>query len=263
MDETSWKVFQEIEGKKGFLHWLWVSLTSDCCLFKIDPSRSRKAAQQLIGNGPVVVTSDMLNVYLNLGENVTNSWCWAHVRRYILKLMGFAPLKASAQQWLDRIDRLYHVNNQRLAASSEADFQKHDTKLRAAVAEFERLAKSYAKRAKHEEARKVFRMIDEHWSGLSLFVELPAVPMDNNASERALRNPDVGRKNYYGSGSSWSGELAADLFSIFATLELSGINPRTWLLEYLNAVACNGGAAPPDAASFLPWNSPPVHSLQS
>src|SRR5207249_3952659 len=34
---------------------------------------------------------------------------------------------------------------------------------------------------------------------LWVFVERPEVAMDNNAAERALRNPVVGRKNYYGS----------------------------------------------------------------
>jgi hypothetical protein len=38
--------------------------------------------------------------------------------------------------------------------------------------------------------------------GLTLFVDYPEVPMDNNYGERQLRNPVVGRKNYYGSGSS-------------------------------------------------------------
>jgi len=33
--------------------------------------------------------------------------------------------------------------------------------------------------------------------------------MDNNEAERRLRNPVVGRKNYYGNGSVWSGVLSA------------------------------------------------------
>ena len=33
--------------------------------------------------------------------------------------------------------------------------------------------------------------------------------MDNNTAERILRNPAVGRKNYYGSGSVWSAHFAA------------------------------------------------------
>ena len=45
-----------------------------------------------------------------------------------------------------------------------------------------------------------------HWQGLTLFVEDPDLPMDNNQAERALRGPVVGRKNYYGSGAQWSGE---------------------------------------------------------
>lgn len=262
-DETGWKIFQEMEGKKGFSHWLWVKLAKDCCLFTIDPSRSREVAKKNLPTEPVVLVSDMLKVYENLGDNVTNAWCWAHVRRYILKLPGYPSLKKSAQQWVARVDWLYHVNNQRLAARDPATFERHDRALRKSMNDFERLAKSYAKRARHPEAKKVFSMIANHWDGLSVFVEQSAVPMDNNASERALRNAVTGRKIYNGSGALWSGSLAADLFSIFTTLEMNGINPRVWLLEYLTAVAHNNGYAPHNAESFLPWNTPPLASLHS
>ena len=33
--------------------------------------------------------------------------------------------------------------------------------------------------------------------------------MDYNVTERAVRLPVVGRKSFYGSGSEWSGQLAA------------------------------------------------------
>lgn len=260
-DETGWKIFQEIEGKEGYQHWLWVTLTEDCCLFQMDPSRSREVAKRTIGDSPVIITSDMLKVYDNLGDNVTNSWCWAHVRRYLLKLGTRPELAKSATNWISKVDWLYHCNNQRLAANSEREFQLHDSELRKSIGQFERLAKNNAKRHKDPEAQKVFTMIAEHWAGLALFVEYPAVPMDNNLSEQALRNAVVGRKCYYGSGSCWSGDLAADLFTIFTTLEMNGINPRTWLFEYLTAVAKNGGRSPPEALNFLPWNAPPAHLL--
>ncbi len=63
--------------------------------------------------------------------------------------------------------------------------------------------------------------------------------MDNNAAERTLRGPIVGRKNYYGSSSEWSAQLSSYLFSIFMTLKLWGINPRIWLGGYLEACALN------------------------
>ena len=36
----------------------------------------------------------------------------------------------------------------------------------------------------------------------------------------------MARKNFYGSGSHWSGQLAAAAFSIFATLSMWKLNPR-------------------------------------
>ena len=78
--------------------------------------------------------------------------------------------------------------------------------------------------------------------------------MDNNTAERSERGPVVGRKNYYGSGSAWSGELAAILFSLFQTLCLWGINPRAWLTAYLSRCAEAGGQAPSKPEALLPWN---------
>jgi transposase len=77
--------------------------------------------------------------------------------------------------------------------------------------------------------------------------------MDNNAAERILRNPVVGRKNYYGSGSVWSAHLAAIMFSILQTMLLWGLNPHHWLSTFLQACADTGGQSPADLSSFIPW----------
>ena len=77
--------------------------------------------------------------------------------------------------------------------------------------------------------------------------------MDNNAAERALRNPVIGRKNYYGSGSVWSAQLAAGMFSVLQTVQLWGLNPHHWLQAFLQVCADNGGKPPSDLAGFLPW----------
>jgi len=80
------------------------------------------------------------------------------------------------------------------------------------------------------------------------------VPLDNNAAERAERGPVVLRKNSYGSGAVWAGQLAAMLFSVFQTLCLWNINPRRWLTAYLQACAEAGGRAPAQPEALLPWN---------
>lgn len=261
-DETGWKVFEEVEGKTGYQCYLWVTLGDNCTYFQIDPHRSRQVALQTIGTDPVVLSTDCLSSYHNMGDHVTNAWCWAHIRRSLLELSRHKGLHALSQAWVKRVDQLFHLNNARLSANSD-HFAVHHYELTVAVAEFERQSKRNAKRNMHPQALKVFKSIAKHWDGLTVFVRMPGIPMDNNASERALRNNIVGRKCYYGSGSLWSAALAADLFTIFATLEQNGINVRTWLAEYLHAVAKNGGRAPANATSFLPWNSPSATDLLS
>ena len=63
----------------------------------------------------------------------------------------------------------------------------------------------------------------------------------------------VGRKNFYGSGSEWSGQLAATMYSLLMTVKLWKLNPRTWLSAYLQACADSGNQAPQDINAFLPW----------
>ena len=97
-------------------------------------------------------------------------------------------------------------------------------------------------------------LIDKYLLYRPTYRLLPDLRAHGLDAERALRGPVVGRKNYYGSGAQWSGELSATLFSLFHTLERWRINPRTWLTEYLHACADAGGRVPADFERFLPWN---------
>ena len=81
--------------------------------------------------------------------------------------------------------------------------------------------------------------------------------MDSNTSERRARGAAVARKNFYGSGALWSGQLTAASFSIFATLALWGLNPRKWLTWYFEHCAAAAGKVPGDITMFLPWNLSP------
>jgi transposase len=107
-------------------------------------------------------------------------------------------------------------------------------------------------------ARKVLRMLQSYWPGLVVFVDHPWLDLDNNSAERALRPAVVGRKNYYGSGSQWSGQLAATLLSVLGTVRLWGINPRMWLQAYLQTCVHAGGKPPQDIDGFVPWRMDPT-----
>jgi transposase len=259
-DETRWLVFVEQQGKAGFGWWLWVFNSDDSVVYILDASRSHQVPEDHYpeqARGVLMV--DRYSAYKAMLQvkngTLVLAFCWAHVRRDFVRVgKGWPELHAWALQWLQRIRELYRLQRERLAHPGEPARQE---KLRQAVAAMQQqLGVELADAALRMPAGKVLRSLQEHWSGLTLFVDDPRIPMDNNRSERLLRGPALGRKNYYGSGALWSGRLAAALFSLLATLKLWQINPRLWLHWYLQSCAEAGGQAPKDIEPFLPWNLP-------
>jgi transposase len=257
-DETRWLVFVEQQGKVGFGWWLWVFNSNDTVVYVLDASRSHHVPEDHYppeAGGVLMV--DRYSAYkamlqVNNGTLIL-AFCWAHVRRDFVRVgKGWPQLHSWALQWLQRIRELYRLNRERLAHPQEPARQES---LRQTVAAMrQQLDAELADAALRLPARKALTSLQEHWSGLTLFVEDPHIPLDNNLSERRLRGAALGRKNYYGSGALWSGRLAAMLFSLLATLKLWRINPRLWLHWYLQSCAEAGGQTPKDIEPFLPWN---------
>ena len=178
-----------------------------------------------------------------------------------------------------RIGGLYALNKARLALACKPDaprqlpapfveldpermqppaYQQADLGLRQAVAEMEATRRAELAAADLRlPRRKVLQSLAAHWHGLIIFVDQPQIPMDNNGAERAARPAAVARKNYYGSGSKWSGDLLAMLMSLLQTLRLHRIDPRAYLTAYLEACANHGSKAPADITPWLPWNFVP------
>ena len=73
----------------------------------------------------------------------------------------------------------------------------------------------------------------------------------SNEVERMLRNPVVGRKNYYGNHSEFGGQFPAMMFTFCQSCIMNGINPDAYLAYYLNECARIGGV-PENLERFLP-----------
>jgi transposase len=257
-DETRWLVFVEQQGKVGFGWWLWTFNSDETVVYLLDASRSHQVPQEHYpAQASGVLMVDRYSAYKAMAQvkngTLLLAFCWAHVRRDFVRVgKGWPELHAWALQWLRRIRDLYRLHRQRLAHPAQPAGQDALRQARAALRQ--QLDTELADPALRLPARKVLTSLQDHWSGLTLFADDPRIPMDNNRSERLLRGPALGRKNYYGSGALWSGRLAAALFSLLATIKLWQINPRLWLHWYLQSCAEAGGQAPQKIEPFLPWN---------
>ena len=261
-DETRWMVFVVKEGKTGYRWWLWVFLGEDTVVFRLDPTRSHDVPEgHFPADANVVLMVDRYSAYKAMAQvklgNAVLVFCWAHVRRDFVKVgKGWPEHKAWALAWLRRIYELYCDDRRRRSVVADsAQFTEADAKLRQTVAAMQAQANAELSNPKlPTPCQNVLTSLQEHWIGLTRFLDDPRIPLDNNASERRVRGPAVARKNYYGSGALWSGRLAAMLFSLFATLNLAKINIRDWLIWYLQSCADNGGQVPVHIDPFLPWN---------
>jgi transposase len=262
-DETRWLVFEEMEGKQGYKWYLWVFRSESTVVYVLDPSRAAEVPEGHFGKEAAgILVVDRYSAYkamvLVKNGQLLLAFCWAHVRRDFLGVAKDWPKQHEewGLLWVDKIAELYRLNTQRLLVLEEPDaFGEADAALREAVSKMaEERKEELSDENLHQARRKVLESMEEHWSGLTLFVEDPTVPMDNNEAERRLRNPIIGRKNYRGSGAQWSGKLAIMLFSLFQTLLLWELNPRLWLIDYLTCCAENGCRPPENSAEFLPWN---------
>jgi hypothetical protein len=69
------------------------------------------------------------------------------------------------------------------------------------------------------------------WESFTRFLESGAVPMDNNAAERALKYPILGRKAWLFFGNQTAGETAAKLFTLTKTCNRLRIDPFAYLQD--------------------------------
>jgi transposase len=291
MDESRWEVFVETEGKKSHRWWLWVVVTNITRLYILSPSRSSAVPKEYFGYDEErkthawhqQVMADRYPGYGFLKVLLDLAYCWAHVRRDFLEERSEEKDRAWADLWVFRIGEIYSLNKVRLALGcvlkpmralpspfvkldaarmKTPEYQQADKRLREAL---EKMATTRGEELEGKDLRiprrKVLQSLEAHWHGLTLFVDHPQIPMDNNGAERAVRPAAIARKNFYGSGAKWSGELMAMLMSLFQTLLLHQVDPRKYLTAYLQSCADNGSRAPADIEPWLPWNFSSLQSL--
>ncbi len=259
-DETRWQVFELIEGKKTYRWYMWVFVSKQTVVYILDPSRATSVIEKHLDVVSVLILSvDRYSSYKSFAkdrERVILAFCWTHVRRdFLTSAKGYDELHVWGMAWVESIGNIFHLNNLRLKHEIDSpEFARADQVLRQALDRMEQQFESELTEENiHPEKAKRLNSIKDHWEGLQVFVDHPWIPMDNSEAERRMYTVALGRKNYYGSGSVWSGHFTASLFSIFQTLKLWKINPRKWLTQYLQACAENRGQSPPDLTCFLPW----------
>lgn len=270
-DESGWHLFIKIDNKENYNWFIWAYATKDIVFFVLHPTRSAKVPLKSLFDiepeeikvlqknnvnpeNKKMLSVDKFSAYKVLERSgfVELSYCWAHQRREFIDAKIKNPDTACwADEWIERIGNLYHINNQRIKYNSDdVLFKEYDIKLREEISGIYALINMEYDNHRQNTIMKSMR---EHWKGLTLFVDNPEIPMDNNLVERMIRPITLGRKNYWGNHSFWAGELTVGMLSIIQTCKIHNISPRAYLTYYLTECTKKGNCpSENELEDFLP-----------
>ena len=244
MDETSIKAGREAKGKmrKG---WLWpVYGDADEVVFHYASSRAHRHVHAFLGEYRGTLLSDGYEAYAAYAaqrpDEVTHALCWAHTRRTFERAKDSEP--EAVAEALAMIGAMYaHEEQIRADALTGEDKRAYrQTHTRPVVETFWRWCREQCHRPEllpKSPLAKALNYAQERRSGLEVFLDDPAVAMDTNHLERALRPVPLGKKNWLFASSEVGAQRVGIIQSLLVTCRLHEVDPYTYLVDVLQRIS--------------------------
>jgi transposase len=244
LDQTGWPRL-DVQGSKPWQ--MWCLTAPGVVVHRIRDDKSAATFKALVGDYTGTIVADALSTHeagAREGPGIVLAGCWAHVYRRFDEAKTDHPGAEQALAWIGalyELDRRGEGDLVPIAELRRAEAPAVLADLRVWL--LERAADA------HLSIGKAAAYTLGIWDRLTRFVDDARIPLDNNATERAIRGPVVGRKNHYGSKSRRGTQLAATVYTILETAKLHDIDPAGYLLAAVRA-ADRGDV-------LLPWQYPP------
>lgn len=207
-------------------------------VFDFTLSRSRDGPVRFLGDYNQTLLADAYGGYdgVVVKSGITRAGCWAHARRKFVDAEKTHP--AIAHEAVAIIKRLYALEDR---AGSPLGPLNSEDRLRLRQSQSTPILRELRDRLfawkdqllpKHPMAEAVSYTLNQ-WSELNVFATGPAVPIDNNVSEREIKRIVLNRKNSLFVGNQRGGQTAAILASLTSTCRRHDIDPQHYLTQLL------------------------------
>jgi len=223
-----------VGSRRGYM-WVYIGDRDDV-VFDYTNSRKRDGPESFLQGYRGYLQADAFSGYDRIctGGDVIEVACWAHARRKFFEAQGSHGVEA--RQMLTRIGRLYaierrakrlHVSPERLLAWRQCHARRRLQQLRA---ELDRLSLTVLPRSALGEA---LGYTLNNWKALTRYTEAAFLAIDNNHSERQIKQLVIGRKNWMFLGSEAGAANAALLYSLVVSCKLAGVDPFAYFRDVL------------------------------
>jgi transposase len=169
-------------------------------------------------------------IFLNSGGAIQEVACWTHCRRYWWEARTSDSRRA--HQALAYIARLYTIEEQLTDASDEQRREARQEHARPILEQFGRWLDDEQRQVLPKSPiAAAFTYTRNQWQALQRYTEAGFLSIDNNISERTVKTPAIGRKNWLFVASETGGHRAARLFSLTASCKANCVEPFAYLRD--------------------------------
>lgn len=242
-DETP--VLVNHDGRKaGSKSWMWVYRSGhlyqdrQIVLYEYQQTRNASHPREFLKGYDGICVTDGYQVYHTLKkelEELTIAGCWVHCRRRFDEALKLIPKpsqkESNAFLLMKQIQAIYREEGKLNDLSSDERLKQRQAVIKPLVDAFFAYLKTInvSKKDKFGDAVR-YALNQEKY--LRVFLTDGDVPIDNNASERAIRGFCIGKKNWQMIDTIHGAKSSAIIYSIVETAKANNLKPFDYV-QYL------------------------------
>ena len=232
-------------------------------LYEYQKTRNASHPREFLRDYTGICVTDGYQVYHTLEkerENLKIAGCWVHCRRRFNDALEVIPKAHRKESILHlimkQIQAIYREEGKLSDFSTEDRLMQRQLVVKPLVdAFFAYLKQNEPKIPKNGKIREAFTYALNQESYLKVFLEDGDVPIDNNASERAIRGFCIGKKNWEMIDTVNGANSSAIIYSIAETAKANNLKPFDYFEYLLTEIPKHVDDKNIDfLAELLPWS---------
>ena len=237
------------DGRKaGSKSWMWVYRSGhlyqdrQIVLYEYQQTRNASHPREFLKGYDGICVTDGYQVYHTLEkelEELTIAGCWVHCRRRFDEALKLIPKpsqkKSNAFLLMKQIQAIYREEGKLNDLSSDERLKQRQAVIKPLVDAFFAYLKTInvSKKDKFGDAVRYARNQEKY---LRVFLTDGDVPIDNNASERAIRGFCIGKKNWQMIDTIHGAKSSAIIYSIVETAKANNLKPFDYVQHLLEEI---------------------------
>jgi hypothetical protein len=242
IDETPIRAGRKSKGKMRTAYYWPIYGDQDEVAFPYASSRAHVHAEKILGEWCGTLISDGYDAYDRYAarrDAVIHAQCWTHARRGFVNAEDVESERA--KKALLFIGKLYEIEDyiRKKELEGTAKLKVRGEQSKQVVSEFFKWLEEESAEAAllpSNPFTKAASYALKRRKDLEVFLADPAVPLDTNHLERALRVIPMGRKNWLFCWTEVGAEKVGQIQSLLVTCVLHDVDPYTYLVDVLQRI---------------------------